>query len=54
MLTDFSPGHAETWDALERLSRLADAAAAGKATQKAEVALMALRNRLHLFGARPP
>jgi ubiquinone biosynthesis protein COQ9 len=47
MLADFSPGHADTWDALER--RLADTAAVGKGFKMAEVAAMELRNRVMVF-----
>lgn len=47
MLADFSPEHADTWDALDR--RLADTAAVRKGLGEAEMALLELRNRAAMF-----
>jgi ubiquinone biosynthesis protein COQ9 len=47
MLTDFSPGQADTWDALDR--RLADTIAIGRRLKMAEVATMEFRNRLMML-----
>lgn len=47
MLADFSPEHADTWEALDR--RLADTAAVRKGLGAAELALLELRNRAAMF-----
>jgi ubiquinone biosynthesis protein COQ9 len=50
MLTDFSPGHADTWDALGQ--RLEDAASIRKGLKQAELTLMELRNRAMMYSAK--
>lgn len=48
MLTDFSPGHADTWQALDR--RVEDALAVGEGAQHLERSVMEVLNRLQTFG----
>lgn len=48
MLTDFSPGHADTWQALDR--RVEDALALGEGAQHLERSVMEVFNRLQTFG----
>lgn len=48
MLTDFSPGHADTWQALDR--RVEDALALGEGAQNLEKSVMEVFNRLQSFG----
>eukprot|EP00892_Ulva_mutabilis_P003275 jgi/Ulvmu1/1319/UM011_0047.1 len=48
MLTDFSPGHADTWQALDR--RVEDALALGEGAQHLEKSVMEVFNRLQTFG----
>lgn len=48
MLTDFSPGHADTWQALDR--RVEDALALGEGAQQLEKSVMEVFNRLQAFG----
>ena len=48
MLTDFSPDHADTWQALDR--RVEDAQALGEGAQHLEKTMMEVFNRLQAFG----
>lgn len=48
MLTDKSPGHQDTWSALER--RMQDVERAGQGVQTAQTAAMELINRVKMFG----
>jgi ubiquinone biosynthesis protein COQ9 len=48
MLTDFSPGHADTWSALDR--RMEDVKSVGQGLKRAEMALLELHNRITTFG----
>lgn len=48
MLSDKSPGHQDTWDALKR--RMQDVERAGQGLQTAQTAAMELANRMKVFG----